>query len=46
LTADLWPEEDGDDLVPVVFATDSRGNVYFTTYDIFMGWQRWRSFYD
>jgi hypothetical protein len=45
LTADLWPEEDGKDLVPVVFATDSRGNVYFTTYDKFMGWQRWRSFY-
>jgi len=46
LVADLWLEETGNDLVPVVLATDDRGNIYITTYTSATGWARWRSFFD
>ncbi|MFZ3093096.1 MAG: hypothetical protein WA127_04675, partial [Methanothrix sp.] len=45
LTASRWQEETGGDIVPVVFATDNRGNIYHTTHDRSGGWSAWRSFY-
>jgi hypothetical protein len=46
LTASRWQEETGGDIVPVVFATDNQGNIYFTTHSRSSGWNPWRSFYD
>lgn len=46
LTASLWQEQTGGDIVPVVLATDSQGNIYYTTHTIATGWQSWRSFYE
>ena len=45
LTASRWQEETGGDIVPVVFATDNKGNIYYTTHDRSGGWSAWRSFY-
>jgi hypothetical protein len=45
LTASLWQEQTGGDIVPVVLATDSQGNIYYTTHSKALGWQPWRSFY-
>lgn len=45
LTASLWQEITGGNIVPVVLATDSQGNIYYTTHSVDAGWQPWRSFY-
>jgi hypothetical protein len=45
LTASLWQEPTGGDIVPVVLATDSQGNFYYTTHDTVTDWEPWRSFY-
>ena len=45
LTASLWQEQTGGDKTPVVLATDSMGNIYYTTHSLSTGWQPWRSFY-
>jgi hypothetical protein len=44
LTASRWQEPSGSSIVPVVFATDGQGNIYYTE---FKGktWQPWHSFY-
>jgi hypothetical protein len=45
LTASHWQEPTGGDIVPVVLAVDSQGNIYYTTHDNTTGWEPWRSFY-
>jgi hypothetical protein len=45
LTAGQWQEPSSGDSVPVVFATDRQGNIYYTTHSRKQGWQNWRSFY-
>ncbi|MDD3565872.1 MAG: trypsin-like serine protease [Methanothrix sp.] len=45
LTASRWQEETGGDIVPVVLATDNRGNVYYSAHKRQEGWSGWRSFY-
>jgi hypothetical protein len=45
LTASRWQEETGGDIVPVVFATDNQGNIYFTAHQRSEGWSAWKSFY-
>jgi len=45
LTASLWQEPTGGDAVPVVLATDSQGNIYYTTHNTVTDWEPWRSFY-
>lgn len=44
LTAGRWLEG-GSSVLPVVFATDSQGNIYVTTYERGV-WKPWRSFYN
>lgn len=45
LAAGQWQEPTGVDRVPVLFATDRQGNIYYTTHSRSQGWQSWRSFY-
>jgi hypothetical protein len=45
LTASLWQEVTAGDIEPVVLATDSQGNIYYTTHAKATGWEAWRSFY-
>jgi hypothetical protein len=45
LTAGQWQEPAGGDRVPVVFATDRQGNIYYTTHIKGQGWRKWLSFY-
>jgi V8-like Glu-specific endopeptidase len=45
LAAGQWQEPTGGDRVPVLFATDRQGNIYYTTHSRSQGWQSWRSFY-
>ncbi len=45
LTASRWQEATTGDIVPVVLATDSMGNVYYTTHSKSGGWTMWQSFY-
>jgi hypothetical protein len=45
LTAGQWQEPSSGDRVPVVFATDRQGNIYYTTHSRSQGWQSWLSFY-
>ena len=44
LTASRWQESSGSTIVPVVFATDGQGNIYYTEFKS-KGWQPWHSFY-
>lgn len=44
LTSSRWLENGGTD-IPVVFATDTQGNIYVTTFENGK-WQHWRSFYN
>jgi hypothetical protein len=45
LTASRWQEGTAGDIEPVVLATDSQGNIYYTTHANATGWEPWRSFY-
>jgi len=55
VTASRWQDDPVSTVVPVIFATDNQGNVYYTTYetgpctqsgcDCGTYWQPWKSFY-